>query len=250
MKYKIDKLTDTAKLYKAKGLCWFKVNNDVLEGGSAKLITSEEQSLLKQVLNYENGDLVLFVADEWLTCVTAMGQIRIAVAKKFNLANPNEYKFLWVTQFPMYEYNDDGSLVAMHHPFTAYIEEDEQYIENDPLKVRTNAYDIVLNGYELGSGSVRIYNQEMQRKVFERLGLSEDDINNKFGFFVEALKYGTPPHMGMGLGLERIVMILAGTSNIRDVVAFPKVQSAADLMNDCPSPVEESALDILGIKVK
>ena len=150
----------------------------------------------------------------------------------------------------MYEYNEEGKLSAMHHPFTAYIEEDEQYIESDPLKVRSNAYDLVLNGYELGSGSVRIYNQEMQRKVFERIGLSEEDINNKFGFFVEALKYGTPPHMGMAFGLERIAMILAGTSNIRDVVAFPKVQSAADLMNDCPSPVEESALDILGIKVK
>ena len=178
-----------------------------------------------------------------------MGQVRNAIAKKLNLANPNEYKFLWVTEFPMYEYTDDGRLQAMHHPFTAYIEEDEKYIESDPLKVRSNAYDLVLNGYELGSGSVRIYNQDMQRKVFERLGLTEDDISNKFGFFVEALKYGTPPHMGMGFGLERIVMILAGTSNIRDVVAFPKIQSAADLMNDCPSRVEDDALDLLGIKV-
>ena len=123
-------------------------------------------------------------------------------------------------------------------------------IENEPLKVRSNAYDLVLNGYELGSGSVRIYNQEMQKKVFERIGLSDFDITNRFGFFVEALKYGTPPHMGMGFGLERIVMILAGTSNIRDVVAFPKIQSAADLMNECPSPVDEEALNMLGIKVK
>ena len=246
----IDKLAELAKLFKAKGLCWVKVNNGTLEGGSAKLISETEIPLFKQATGCENNDLVLFVADEWLTSVNAMGQVRIAVAKKLNLANPNDYKFLWVTEFPMYEYNDDGSLTAMHHPFTAYIEEDEQYIDSDPLKVRSNAYDLVLNGYELGSGSVRIYNQDMQRKVFERLGLTEDDINNKFGFFVEALKYGTPPHMGMGFGLERICMILAGTSNIKDVVAFPKVQSAADLMNDCPSVVEESALDILGIKVK
>ena len=246
----IDGLAEVAKLFKAKGLCWCKVNNGMLEGPSAKLITENELEAFKNALNYQDGDLILFVADNWLTAVNSMGQVRSAVARKLNLANPNEYKFLWVTEFPMYEYSEDGSLTAMHHPFTAYIESDEKYIESEPLKVRSNAYDLVLNGYELGSGSVRIYNQEMQRKVFERIGLSEEDINNKFGFFVEALKYGTPPHMGMAFGLERIAMILAGTSNIRDVVAFPKVQSAADLMNECPSPVDDIALDILGIKVK
>lgn len=245
----VDKLADVAKLFKAKGLCWVKVNNDSLEGPSAKLIEESQKEAFKSALNYENGDLVLFVADEWLTSVTAMGQVRIAVAKKLELADPNVYKFLWVTEFPMYEYTDDGKLQAMHHPFTAYIEEDEKYIENEPLKVRSNAYDLVLNGYELGSGSVRIYNQEMQKKVFERIGLSDDDISNKFGFFVEALKYGTPPHMGMAFGLERICMILSGTNNIRDVVAFPKIQSAADLMNECPSRVDDDALNLLGIKV-
>ena len=178
-----------------------------------------------------------------------MGQVRNAVARKLNLADPNVYKFLWVTEFPMYEYTDEGRLQAMHHPFTAYVEEDEKYIESDPLKVRSNAYDLVLNGYELGSGSVRIYNQNMQQKVFERIGLTEEAIKNKFGFFVEALKYGTPPHMGMAFGLERIVMILAGTANIRDVVAFPKIQSASDLMNECPSPVDKDALELLGINV-
>lgn len=245
----IDGLADLAKLFKAKGLCWVKVNNDTLEGASAKLITEKERDLFKEKLNYENGDLILFVADEWLNAVNAMGQIRIAVAKKLNLAKQDDYKFLWVTQFPMYEYTDDGKLQAMHHPFTAYIEEDEKYIQDVPLKVRSNAYDLVLNGYELGSGSVRIYNQEMQKKVFERIGLTDEDINYKFGFFVEALKYGTPPHMGMGFGLERIAMILAGTNNIRDVVAFPKIQSATDLMNECPSSVDDDALALLGIKV-
>lgn len=245
----IDGLADLAKLFKAKGLCWVKVNNDTLEGASAKLITEKERDLFKEKLNYENGDLILFVADEWLNAVNAMGQIRIAVAKKLNLAKQDDYKFLWVTQFPMYEYTDDGKLQAMHHPFTAYIEEDEKYIQDEPLKVRSNAYDLVLNGYELGSGSVRIYNQEMQKKVFERIGLTDEDINYKFGFFVEALKYGTPPHMGMGFGLERIAMILAGTNNIRDVVAFPKIQSATDLMNECPSSVDDDALALLGIKV-
>lgn len=243
----IDGLADVAKLYKAKGLCWCKMNNNVLEGASAKLIENHEVFI--NTLNVENNDLVLFVADSWINAVNAMGQVRIAVAKKLNLANPDEYKFLWVVEFPMYEYNDDGTLQAMHHPFTAYLKEDEKYIENEPLKVRSNAYDLVLNGYELGSGSVRIYDQDMQRKVFERLGLSKEDINHKFGFFVEALKYGTPPHLGMGFGLERITMILAKTNNIKDVVAFPKIQSASDLMNDCPSEVDDSALNLLGIKV-
>ncbi len=243
----IDKLAELAKLFKAKGLCWAKVNQGVLEGASAKLV--EEKDKFKDKLNYEDNDLIFFVADEWLPCVSALGQVRIAVAKKLNLTRPDDYKFLWITEFPMYEYTDDGHLQAMHHPFTAYIEEDEKYIENEPLKVRSNAYDLVLNGYELGSGSVRIYDQNMQKKVFERIGLTDEDINRKFGFFVEALKYGTPPHMGMGFGLERITMILAGTNNIRDVVAFPKVQSASDLMNDCPSEVDQDALDLLGIKV-
>ena len=137
----------------------------------------------------------------------------------------------------------------MHHPFTAYNEEDSHLLDTDPTKVRSDAYDVVLNGYELGSGSRRIYNQKMQREVFDRLGLSDDDINKKFGFFVEALKYGTPPHMGMGLGLERIIMLLANTDNIRDVVAFPKIQSAADMMNDAPSFVNEADLTLLGIQV-
>ena len=243
----MDQLTELAKLFKAKGLCWAKVNQGTLEGASAKLI--EEKEMFKNKLHYEDNDLILFIADEWLPCVTALGQIRIAVAKKLNLAKADDYKFLWVTEFPMYEYTEDGHLQAMHHPFTAYIEEDEQYIVNEPLKVRSNAYDLVLNGYELGSGSVRIYDQNMQKKVFERIGLTKDDIERKFGFFVEALKYGTPPHMGMGFGLERITMILAGTNNIRDVVAFPKVQSASDLMNECPSEVDDDALNLLGIQV-
>lgn len=244
----IDALAEVAKLFKAHGLCWAKVNNDSLEGASAKLIENSEA--LKELLHYENGDLILFVADDkWLTTVTALGQVRIAVAKKLNLANPNEYKFLWITEFPMYEYTDDGKLQAMHHPFTAYNKEDEKYIQDEPLKVRSDAYDCVLNGYELASGSRRIYDQKMQKAVFERIGLTDDDIKVKFGFFVEALKYGTPPHLGIGFGLERITMLLANTNNIKDVVAFPKIQSAADLMNECPSKVDDESLDLLGIKV-
>lgn len=246
----IDALAMNAKKYKAQSLLWFKVNDGQLEGASAKLIQEEEKKLLAQRLHYENGDLVLMISDEkWLIAATAMGATRVAVAKKLNLANKDEYRFLWVTEFPMYEYTDDGHLQAMHHPFTAYNEEDEPYLQTDPTRVRSDAFDMVLNGYELGSGSRRIYNQKMQRAVFDRIGLSEDDINAKFGFFVEALKYGTPPHMGMGLGLERIIMLLAKTDNIRDVVAFPKIQSAVDVMNEAPSRVDDDDLSLLGIKV-
>lgn len=246
----LDKLAETAKLFKAGGLCILKKENGEFTGSSAKLLTEDEKNKLNDLLDLHDNDLVLFVASSWLIATTSMGQVRIAVARHLNIIPENEYKFLWITEFPMYEYTDDGHLQAMHHPFTAYMKEDEQYIQDEPLKVRSNAYDLVLNGYELGSGSVRIYDQDMQRKVFERIGLTDEDINYKFGFFVEALKYGTPPHMGIGLGLERIVMILANTANIRDVVAFPKTQSAVDLMSDAPSTVEDEALDILGIKVK
>lgn len=246
----IDALTQNAKKYKAQSLLWFKVVDDHLEGASAKLLSESEKEKLQELLHFKNGDLILMIADQkWLIAATAMGATRIAVARKLQLPDPNEYRFLWVTEFPMYEYTDDGHLQAMHHPFTAYNEEDEAYLQTDPTKVRSDAFDLVLNGYELGSGSRRIYNQKMQRAVFDRIGLSDEDITNKFGFFVEALKYGTPPHMGMGLGLERIVMLLVHTDNIRDVVAFPKIQSAVDLMNEAPSFIDEEDLDLLGIKV-
>lgn len=246
----LDELASLAKLFKAGGLCILKYVNNEFEGPSAKLLNDKEKDKIKSDLDIHENDLILFVASSWNIACNAMGQVRIAVAKKLNLADESLYKFLWVKDFPMFEYTDEGELQAMHHPFTAYLEEDEKYLYDDPLKVRSNAYDLVLNGYELGSGSVRIHDQDMQKRVFERLGLSDEDIKYKFGFFVEALSYGTPPHMGIGLGLERIVMILAGTSNIRDVVAFPKTQSAVDLMSDAPSSVEDSALDILGIKLK
>lgn len=150
----------------------------------------------------------------------------------------------------MYEYAEDGSLNAMHHPFTSYKKEDEKYLETDPLKVRANAYDVVLNGYELGSGSVRIFDQDQQQKVFEKLGLSDEDIHVKFGFFVDALKYGTPPHCGMGLGLDRIVMILNNSQSLRDVIAFPKNASAVCPMSEAPSIVDDKQLDELGLKIK
>lgn len=184
-----------------------------------------------------------------MNCVNSLGAVRIAVAKKLNLIPENEYKFAWIVDFPMYEYDETGKLNAMHHPFTSYKKEDEKYLDSDPLKVRANAYDVVLNGYELGSGSVRIFDQTEQEKVFEKIGLSDEDIKIRFGFFVDALKFGTPPHCGMGLGLDRIAMILNNSSSLRDVIAFPKNASAIDPMSDAPSVVDDKQLKELHIKI-
>lgn len=246
----IDTYTELVKKYKAKGLCFVRMNNGVLEGSSAKLLTDLEKKNLIERLDLHDTDLAFFISDKWLISVTSMGALRNALAKKLDIINENEYNFLWIVDFPMYEYNDDGELNAMHHPFTSYKKEDEKYLETDPLKVRANAYDVVLNGYELGSGSVRIFDQDEQRKVFEKLGLSDEDIRYKFGFFVDALKYGTPPHCGMGLGLDRIVMILNHSQSIRDVIAFPKNASAICPMSDAPSIVNQKQLDELGIQIK
>ena len=246
----IDTYTELVKKYKAKGLCFVRMNNGVLEGSSAKLLTDQEKKNLIERLDLHDTDLAFFISDKWLISVTSMGALRNALAKKLDIINENEYNFLWIVDFPMYEYNDDGELNAMHHPFTSYKKEDEKYLETDPLKVRANAYDVVLNGYELGSGSVRIFDQDEQRKVFEKLGLSDEDIRYKFGFFVDALKYGTPPHCGMGLGLDRIVMILNHSQSIRDVIAFPKNASAICPMSDAPSIVNQKQLDELGIQIK
>ena len=246
----IDTLTETVKKYKAKGLCFVKYTNQQMEGTSAKLLTEKQKQELIKQLDLKENDVVFFVNDTWLTAVTAMGALRIAIAKKLQIIPENVYKFLWIMDFPMYEYAEDGSLNAMHHPFTSYKKEDEKYLETDPLKVRANAYDVVLNGYELGSGSVRIFDQDQQQKVFEKLGLSDEDIHVKFGFFVDALKYGTPPHCGMGLGLDRIVMILNNSQSLRDVIAFPKNASAVCPMSEAPSIVDDKQLDELGLKIK
>ncbi len=246
----IDHYTELVKKYKAKGLCFVRMNHGVLEGSSAKLLTETEKEKLIQTLDLQDTDLVFFISDQWLITVTALGALRNALAKKLDIIDENEYNFLWIVDFPMYEYNDEGELCAMHHPFTSYRKEDEKYLESDPLKVRANAYDVVLNGYELGSGSVRIFNQDEQRKVFEKLGLSDEDIRYKFGFFVDALKYGTPPHCGMGLGLDRIAMILNHSQSLRDVIAFPKNASAICPMSEAPSTVSQKQLDELAIQIK
>ena len=245
----LDFCTELVKKYKAKGLCFVKMVQNHLEGSSAKLFTDEEKQAIIQHFQLKDKDLLFFVSDEWKVTVTALGALRNHLAKHFQLIDENQYCFVWIVDFPMFEYNEEKELNAAHHPFTAYKVEDEQYWDSDPLKVRSNAYDIVLNGYELGSGSLRIYDQKQQQKVFEKLGLSDEDIHTKFGFFVEALKYGTPPHCGMGLGLDRIAMILNHSSSLRDVIAFPKNASAVCPMSEAPTIVDEKQLDELGIKI-
>lgn len=245
----LDYCTDLVKKYKAKGLCFVKMVDHHLEGSSAKLLTESEKEALIQKLDLKDQDLFFFIADQWKTTVTALGALRNHLAKHFGYIDENKYAFLWIVDFPMFEYNEEGELNAAHHPFTAYKVEDEKYWDSDPLKIRANAYDIVLNGYELGSGSLRIFDQNMQQKVFEKLGLSDEDIHVKFGFFVEALKYGTPPHCGMGLGLDRIAMILNHSSSLRDVIAFPKNASAVCPMSEAPTIVDQKQLDELGIKI-
>ena len=197
-----------------------------------------------------NNDLVLIVADKLANCNQSLGALRLQVARELDLIDNDKFNFLWVVDWPLFEYNEEEQrFEAAHHPFTSPKNGDEDKLLTDPANCHAKAYDIVLNGYELGGGSIRIHNQEIQSKMFKAIGLTEEDANVKFGFFVDALKYGTPPHMGMGLGLERIIMLLANTDNIRDVVAFPKIQSAADMMNDAPSFVNEADLTLLGIQV-
>ena len=202
-------------------------------------------------MNAEAGDLLLFVADKNSVVFDALGQVRLEVARRLDLLNNNEYKMLWVTEFPLFEEDEEtGRMVAKHHPFTSPLDEDIEKLEgDDKASLRAKAYDIVINGYEVGGGSVRIFNSEVQQKMFKALGFSEEEANEKFGFLLDAFKYGTPPHAGIAFGLDRLVMILAGTTNIKDVIAFPKNQSAVCPMTNAPAVAEAAQLEELSIKV-
>lgn len=246
----IDQLTDHAKKYGAKGLAWIKIDGGEVKSPIAKFLSEEELNGIISETKAEQGDLILIAADSRTRCYTILGALRLELARQTGVFEEVEgkYEFCWVTEFPLLEYDEDqGRNVAMHHPFTMPLEEDIPLMEDSPEKVRAEAYDVVCNGAEIGGGSIRIHDKEIQGKMFALLGLSQEEAEKKFGFLLDALKYGAPPHGGIAFGLDRIVMILSGIDNIRDVIAFPKTTSGLSLMDGSPSYVDEGQLEDLGI---
>ena len=245
----LDKLAELVKTYRAKGLAWYGLGKDGVRSSFASKITDETKAALEKKFDLKQGDMIFVVSDtdDFIVC-TALGALRKELAARFDMIKPGDYKLLWVVDFPLFEYSEEeGRIVAMHHPFTSPKDEDLQYMKTEPLRVKAKAYDIVINGQEAGGGSLRIYKQEVQKLMFETLGLSKHDIEDKFGYFVEAFNYGTPPHGGLALGLDRLVMLLTETDNIKDVVAFPKMQNANCLMSNAPDFVEDKQLSDLNI---
>lgn len=247
----LDKLTDIAKTYKAKGLAWMKVNQGKAEGPIAKFFNEEQIQSLFKAMNAHDGDLLLFVADaKYEVVCDALAALRNHLGKELNLYDPEAFAFLWVTDFPMFEYDDETQrYYAKHHPFTRPKESDLDLIEKDPANCLADAYDIVLNGFELGGGSIRIHEQDLQKRVFNALGFTDEQIQRQFGYFVEAFKYGTPPHGGFALGLDRIAMLLTQSESLRDVIAFPKISSSSCPMTKAPTAVDKPQLDELGLEV-
>ena len=246
---KLDSLTLFVKNYKASGLAYLKYNDDVT-GSIAKVTTDLEKDKIKQTLNVGDNDLVLIISGNYKTVKTSLGALRCKIAKELNLIDKNDYKLLWVTDFPSFEWSEEENrFVAFQHPITAPKDSDIDKLINDKANCYSKAYDMVINGYEAGGGSIRIHNQNVQKKMFEALELTDEQIKDKFGFFVDALKYGTPPHGGLAFGLDRLTMLLTNTENIRDVIAFPKTASANCLMSECPNVVDEKQLKDLDIKL-
>ena len=245
----IDALGEFAARYGAKGLAWLKVDADGLKGPIAKFFEGEEGKALTDSLSAEAGDLLLFVADKKSVVADALGALRLKLGKELNLIDETQFNFLWVTDWPLFEYDEEaGRYFAAHHPFT--MPADVDGLEKDPSGVKAQAYDLVLNGYELGGGSLRIYQRDVQEKMFKALGFSEEQAREQFGFLLDAFEYGTPPHGGIAFGLDRIVMLLSGSTNLRDTIAFPKTASASDILTEAPSSVDSSQLTELGISIQ
>ena len=246
----IDSLVEFVKTYGAKGLAWYKNAPGAVSSSFAKFMTEEEMAALLAKLNVKEGDLALIVAAKNEVVYDSLGALRCEVAKRMGIIDKSKFNFLWVTEFPLLEYSEeDGRFYAKHHPFTMPMEEDLPLLDTDPGKVRARAYDIVLNGTELGGGSIRISNTELQKRMFAALGIGDEEAEDKFGFLLEAFKYGVPPHGGLAFGLDRVVTLLLGLEDIREVIAFPKVQNASELMSGCPNLADPKALTELGIAV-
>ncbi len=246
----IDALGEYVKTYRAKGLAWLNIGENENRSSFAKFLSEDTTNAMISAMDGEVGDLLVFVADKNSVVFDSLGALRLHVAKKLGLIKDGTYDLLWVTEFPLLEYDEEeGRYTAMHHPFTAPMDEDIEYMETDPGRVRAKAYDIVINGCEAGGGSIRIYNGDLQQRMFKLLGFTQEDAYEKFGYLLEAFKYGTPPHGGMAYGLDRLVMLLTGCDNIRDVIAFPKVQNASELMTNAPDKVDPKQLEELCIEV-
>lgn len=247
----LDKLTDFVKVYDAKGLAWLKVEDNELNGPIAKFLTDEEKTDLINKASAADGDLLLFGSDKTSIVYDSLGALRLKLGKELKLIDQSKFNFLWITDWPLFEYDEElGRYFAAHHPFTMPVEEDQDKLTTDPGNVRANAYDLVLNGYELGGGSLRIYKKEQQDKMFEVLGFTKEEAKEQFGFLLDALEYGAPPHGGIALGLDRIIMLLAGRTNLRDTILFPKTASASDLLTNAPNEVSTEQLDELSIQIK
>ena len=247
---KLDQLTEFVKTYRISGLAYLKYNGGEWTGSIRKVLSDEEFNQIYNKLGIEENDLVLIVADQKKLVKTSLGALRLKLCKDLELIHPDDYKLLWVVDFPVFEYSEEeGRYMACHHPFTMPYEEDMDKLKTQPDVARAKAYDIVINGYEVGGGSIRIHQAEIQEKMFDALGFTKESAQEKFGFFMDAFAYGTPPHGGLALGLDRLTMLLAGTDNIRDVIAFPKTASASDLMSDAPNIVDSKQLEELSIAI-
>lgn len=247
----IDGMAEILKSYKAKGLAWAILGEDGIRSSFGKFMSAEKMQELIEAMSARTGDAIFFVADKEEISLQAMGQLRLILGKKLGLIDESAYRFVWVTEFPMFEYSEeDGRYYAKHHPFTAPMDEDMPLLGRENDKIRSKAYDIVLNGYELGGGSIRIHDSVFQSRILEELGFTQEDVQARFGFLTDALRYGAPPHGGFAIGMDRLVMLLCGTDNIKDVIAFPKMQNARCLLSEAPSFVEDMQLDELGIAIK